>query len=55
MDMHTIQLTNKRNPNVLFTGTASCDAEGCIKGITKELQKNLICLSVKQKASVYIL
>lgn len=36
LNIHSIKLTNKSNPNVLFIGTASCDAEGYIDSITKE-------------------
>lgn len=36
INMHAITLTNKSTPNVLFVGTASCDAEGYIDKITKE-------------------
>lgn len=36
LNIHTIKLTNKINPNVLFIGTASRDAEGYIEAITKE-------------------
>ena len=36
LNAYTIKLTNKANPNVLFVGTASHDAEGYIKVITKE-------------------
>ena len=36
LNTHTIKLSNKRNPNVLFIGTASHDAEGYIESITKE-------------------
>lgn len=36
LNIHTIKLTNKTNPNVLFIGTASLDAEGYIEVITKE-------------------
>ena len=36
LNLHTIQLSNKANPHVLFVGTASCDAEGYIEAITKE-------------------
>lgn len=28
LNVHTIKLTNRTNPNVLFIGTASYDAEG---------------------------
>ena len=28
LNLHTIQLSNKANPRVLFVGTASYDAEG---------------------------
>lgn len=36
LNLHTIQLSNKANPRVLFVGTASYDAEGYIEAITKE-------------------
>ena len=36
LNLHTIQLSNKANPHVLFVGTASYDAEGYIEAITKE-------------------
>lgn len=36
LNIHTIKLTNYANPNVLFIGTASRDAEGYIEAITKE-------------------
>lgn len=36
LNTYTIKVSNKRNPNVLFIGTASHDAEGYIKSITKE-------------------
>ena len=36
LNMHTIKLSNKRNPKVLFIGTASHDAEEYIEVITKE-------------------
>jgi len=42
LNIHTIKLANKTNPNVLFIGTASCDAEGYIEAITKEWS-NLGC------------
>ena len=33
LNIHTIKLSNKRNPNVLFIGTASQDAEGYMNRI----------------------
>lgn len=36
LNTYAIKLSNKRNPNVLFIGTASHDAEGYIESITKE-------------------
>ncbi len=42
LNIHTIKLANKTNSNVLFIGTASCDAEGYIEAITKEWS-NLGC------------
>lgn len=36
LNTYTIKVSNKRNPNVLFIGTASHDAEGYIESITKE-------------------
>lgn len=36
LNTYTIKLSDKRNPNVLFIGTASHDAEGYIESITKE-------------------
>lgn len=36
LNLHTIQLSNKANPRVLFVGTASCDAEGYIEAINEE-------------------
>ncbi len=36
INIHTIRLANQTNPNVLFIGTASRDAEGYIEAITKE-------------------
>lgn len=44
-NIHTIKLTNKTKPNVLFIGTASHDAEGYIEAITKEF--NLLKCEVK--------
>lgn len=35
LNIYTIKMTNKENPNVLFIGTASNDAEGYIDVITK--------------------
>lgn len=45
LNIHTIKLTNKINPNILFIGTASHDAEGYIDAITKEY--NLLKCEVK--------
>lgn len=45
INIHTIKLTNYANPNVLFIGTASHDAEGYIEAITKEF--NLLKCEVK--------
>lgn len=45
INIHTIKLTNYANPNVLFIGTASHDAEGYIETITKEF--NLLKCEVK--------
>ena len=45
LNIHTIKLTNKTKPNVLFIGTASHDAEGYIETITKEF--NLLKCEVK--------
>lgn len=45
LNVHTIKLTNRTNPNVLFIGTASYDAEGYIEVITKEF--NLLECEVK--------
>lgn len=42
LNIHTIKLSDKTNPNVLFVGTASCDAEGYIEAIKKEWS-NLGC------------
>lgn len=36
INTYTIQLSNKRNANVLFVGTASHDVEGYIESIVKE-------------------
>lgn len=36
LNRYAIELTNKINPNVLFVGTASCDAKGYIETITEE-------------------
>lgn len=36
LNRYAIKLTNKINPNVLFVGTASCDAKGYIETITEE-------------------
>lgn len=36
INTYTIQLSNKRNANVLFVGTASHDAEGYIESIVNE-------------------
>ena len=36
LNMYAITLTNKSNPNVLFIGTASSDADGYIDAITAE-------------------
>lgn len=36
LNIHAITLSDKSNPNVLFIGTASNDAEGYIDGITRE-------------------
>lgn len=36
LNIHTIKLTNKANPNVLFIGTASKDAQGYREAITRE-------------------
>ena len=38
LNIHTIKLSNKQNPNVLFIGTASRDADGYIEAITKEFK-----------------
>lgn len=38
LNIHTIKLTDKINPNVLFIGTASRDAEEYIEVITKEFK-----------------
>ena len=45
INIHTIKLTNKTNPNVLFIGTASRDAEGYIEAITNAF--NLLTCEVK--------
>ena len=45
LNVHTIKLTNKTNPNVLFIGTASLDAEGYIKAITNAF--NILKCEVK--------
>lgn len=45
LNIHTVELTNKTKPNVLFIGTASHDAEGYIEAITKEF--NLLKCEVK--------
>ena len=45
INIHTIKLTNYANPNVLFIGTASNDAEGYIEAITKKF--NLLKCEVK--------
>lgn len=42
LNLHTIKLSGKTNPNVLFVGTASNDAEGYIISIEKEYE-NLGC------------
>ena len=36
LNMYAVRLSGKRNPNVLFIGTASHDAEGYIETITRE-------------------
>ena len=36
INAYTVKLSNKRNANVLFVGTASHDAEGYIASIAKE-------------------
>ena len=45
LNMHTIKLANKSNPNVLFIGTASGDTEGYIEAITNAF--NLLKCEVK--------
>lgn len=45
LNLHAIKLSGKTNPNVLFVGTASRDADGYIASIEKEYE-NLGC-SVK--------
>ena len=45
LNLHAIQLSGKTNPNILFVGTASRDADGYIASIEKECE-NLGC-SVK--------
>ncbi|MEQ2442472.1 Type 1 glutamine amidotransferase-like domain-containing protein [Pseudoflavonifractor sp. CLA-AP-H29] len=42
LNLHAIKLSGKTNPNVLFVGTASRDADGYIASIEKEY-KNLGC------------
>ena len=53
LNIHTIKLTNNANPNVLFIGTASRDAEGYIEAITKEFdflkcEVKALCLCSKE-------
>lgn len=53
INIHTIKLTNYVNPNVLFIGTASRDAEGYIEAITKEFnflkcEVKTLCLCSKE-------
>lgn len=52
LNIHTIKLTHKTKPNVLFIGTASHDAEGYIEAITKEFnflncEVKSLCLCLK--------
>ncbi len=39
LNLYAIKLTNKDNPNVLFIGTASNDAEGYISAVTEEYRR----------------
>ena len=63
LNVHTIRLTNKTNPNVLFIGTASHDAKGYIEAITKEFhllgcKVKSLCLCAKdyeQQETNYLL
>ena len=59
LNLHAIKLSGKKNPNLLFVGTASGDAGGYIASIEKEYEKlgcqvKSLCLVTKSYGSADI-